>query len=187
VIAYIKNRQKESLKLSQKHCKKTFSNIKNIFTIILIMSIFPNLMAENHFYFSPGVKFGYIFGKGFTMGLKMSIGIFHDDGTFVNITFGGKGSITKKNKFDYHFIELQAGFPTEIKTNSYLLSGGGLGIIIQNENSNSYISPKLNLFTGFLLFGEMNFYFNNKQKLMTDIGIEGVLPIPFKGLNLGLN
>ena len=136
----------------------------------------PLLADETLTYISPGVRFGYHFDEGPTLGFKISLGSFYAD-SFFNITLGTNfpvGNRVKKPHEKYQFVELQAG---TFKNPIPLGLGGGIGIAFSQINEQPIIAPKISLFGGYLAFATMDMVFFKNNEIR-DFGLEFVLPLP---------
>ncbi|GAB4180075.1 MAG: hypothetical protein Kow00108_16270 [Calditrichia bacterium] len=157
---------------------KKFSTL-NTLIFMMLFSWISGASAESTPYVSPGIKLNYLPGKGISLGAKLSIGVINDE-TFVNMTLGTQKLLNKNTDYSFRFVEVQGGTSTPYNKSTSLISGGGLGIMIHNSNGQKSISPKLNLFSGLLMFGEINVYLDEQKKLTGNIGLEGVVPLPAK-------
>lgn len=140
--------------------------------------LFISAFGQKYFYVSPGIKLNYIPGKGMAFGIKFSVGRYECD-HFYNVTFGALGALSPDTDYSYRFLEVQYGAPSPLQKKASTYAGGGFGIIIHQTKPEKIISPRLTLFTGIGLFGEINFYQNEKRKFSWEAGGEAVLPIPF--------
>ncbi len=144
---------------------------------VWMFAIATPLLADDAItYISPGVRFGYNFGEGPTIGVKISLGSFYAD-SFFNITLGTNfpvGNRVKKPHEKYQFVELQAG---TFKNPIPLCLGGGVGIAFSQIDEQPIIAPKISLFGGFLAFATMDMVFFKNNEIR-DFGLEFVLPLP---------
>jgi hypothetical protein len=137
-------------------------------------------------YISPGLRIGYDFGNGFSVGAKISLGIFTDPG-YYNITLGVRGVSHKKpvpSVDEYNFIQFQAGYPKWGPREMAFLGGAGAGIVFFKDKGINRIKPIFNLSYGLLLFLDADIIPLSASEFKVDVGTLGVLPIPLRKLNL---
>ena len=133
-------------------------------------------------YISPGLRIGHEFGNGFSVGAKISLGIFTDPG-YYNITFGFRGVSHKKpapSVDEYNFIQFQAGYPKRDSWGAAFLGGAGAGIVIFEDKGARRIKPIFNLSYGLLLFLDADIIPLSASEFKLDVGTLAVLPIPLK-------
>ena len=136
-------------------------------------------------YISPGLRIGYEFGNGFSVGAKISLGVFTDPGYF-NITFGFRGVSHKKpvpSVDEYNFIQFQAGYPKRESWDMAFLGGAGAGVVFFKDEGGNRIKPIFNLSYGLLLFLDADIIPLDGSKFKVDVGTLGVLPMPLRKLN----
>jgi hypothetical protein len=168
-----------------------------IFKIILVSSFFLCnmiiLASDSFWYFSPGFRLGWNLSKNFTFDTKFSVGLNNDDKlnkiTFYNITFGFNVlafTKNKKNQFNkYNYIQIQAG--NNFIEDNFLIMGIGAGFIFNADKQNDF-STMIRLFSGFLIFPELDLIFLKSNKIYSNFGIRGIFPIPLKQVDYtGLN
>lgn len=150
--------------------------------ITLLTIITPLVSAANDDiapYISPGVRIGWNFKKVITFDCKCSFGI-AGNSRFYNITGGFRNAIFNfsSTNFDKYFhldinMGKTGGIPLFEIENS-LMYGGGIGI-----GFNQYdIFPCMTIFTGFGLFTSIDMFYSKSRGFNTDLGFQGVLPIP---------
>jgi hypothetical protein len=137
-------------------------------------------------YISPGLRIGYEFGNGFSVGAKISFGIFTDPG-YYNITFGFRGVSHKKpvpSVDEYDFIQFQAGYPKRDSRDTAFLGGAGAGIVFFKDKGVRRIKPIVNLSYGLILFLDADIIAVSASEIKLDVGTLAVLPIPLKKVDL---
>lgn len=144
---------------------------------VWMFAIATPLLADDAItYFSPGVRFGYNFGEGPTIGVKISLGRFTEN-SFYNITFGTNLPLGKKGNqpFEkYNFLEIQGG----MFSNPPILSfGGGTGMAFFRNGKATIVAPKICAFKGLFAFATIDMVFL-KEREINDFGFEFVLPVP---------
>ncbi len=158
--------------------------MKSILILLWGLILIPNLYANDDkiFYVSPGLTISWNFSGEFILSPKISFGVYENK-TFYNLTFGYSSS-KNENLFPYYFIEGQIGKlsdPMEFKK-IQLFTGLGIGLNI-HTNTNYDISYRASLFSGYGFFAKASFLY--KDKLIPDLGLETVLPIPLNKFEFG--
>ena len=159
-----------------------------IFFLLLAISITP-LHAENSLYFSPGISIGVNSDWQLIAGAKISLGINTNSEltqiAFYNITLGFNGIISSKsfsNKMEkFNYIQFQAGRTLII--DDPLIFGAGIGFIFNSGSELNY-SPMLSLFSGFILFPELDLLFLRNDSMESYLKIRGVAPYVLRNLPL---
>jgi hypothetical protein len=137
-------------------------------------------------YISPGLRIGYEFGNGFSVGAKISLGIFTDP-EYYNITFGVRGVSHKKPSSsvdEYNFIQFQAGYPKRDSWDMAFLGGMGAGVVFFTDKGGKRIKPIFNFSYGLLLFLDVDIIPLGASQFKVDAGTLGVLPIPLRKIDL---
>lgn len=96
------------------------------------------------------------------------------------------GGITKNKKIqyrDYCHIGIQTGRVTKTlgERKIQFIYGGGLGLSFDGKD----VAPRATIFSGMIIFAKADFSYKQGKGLNTDIGIQGVLPIPLKKIDFG--
>lgn len=145
--------------------------------IFIILTLVSNSYSQ---YISPGVNLGYDFNSHFTCGLKVSLGVY-ENLQFINFTFGRSFALNKKSTYPVrNYFDIQYGKLSDTigERKIQLFYGGGIGVVISNENGKQYTYPRLTTFTGNLLFLNCDIYFIKMRKVEPDLGFQLVLPVP---------
>lgn len=134
-------------------------------------------------YLSPGIGFSWDFRGHFILSPKISIGVLQN-GIFYNIT-AGRSSSSMQKIYPHYFIEVQCGNLTAPSdwAKTQLFYGGGLGLTIPSGNSESGVSFRTTLFTGYIVFLNTTFLF--KENIYTEFGGQVVLPAPLESNDFG--
>lgn len=142
-------------------------------------------------YISLGLRIGWDFGHGLTVGARVSLGLYSCSGLigskYINITKGLKAPLFRKLRFSYegyNFVQLQFGFAPFPDNPLHL--GGGLGTIFYHDENKIIFKPMTTISSGFLVFTELDILFLERNKISKDFGILGIIPIAIGGLDLGL-
>jgi hypothetical protein len=123
------------------------------------------------------------FNGNFILSPKVSIG-YLQNGLFENITLGYSFS-TEKNMYPHYYVEGQLGKltqPSDYKK-MQVFYGGGIGLTIPTSSRESGVSLRASVFTGYLLFLNATFLFNNN--IQTELGLQLVAPVPLKSIDFG--
>ncbi len=164
--------------------------LKFLLLPLLVLTLYrSSLHAENSLYVSPGLSIGMNSDWKLIGGAKISLGINTDSDlteiAFYNITFGFNALISPKSTSDklkeFNYIQIQAG-------KSYInddptIFGAGIGFIFNTDNQLNY-SPILSLFSGFILFPELDLLFLRNNSVQTYFKIRAVAPYALRNLPL---
>jgi hypothetical protein len=134
-------------------------------------------------YVSPGLGFSWDLQGHFILSPKVSFGVLQR-GYFYNITLG-MSSCSGEQMYPHYFLEGQCGAlsePSEHKK-TQLCYGGGIGLTIPTDKSESGAYYRITAFTGYLVFLNATVLF--KERIQTELGGQVVLPIPIGRVNLG--
>jgi hypothetical protein len=158
--------------------------------LLILSTIFiPILLSANGDkipYFSPGLRIGWNFKKVITLDAKISLGIAGIGPGFCNVTAGARSAMVNfsHSGFDlfYHVdVQMGGGGNSLFDRNSSLIYGGGLGIGFDKDGT----FPCISIFSGMLLFTTVDMFYSKFRGFNTDLGFQGVLPIPLIKLDFG--
>jgi len=155
-----------------------------LFTIIL-----PILSAANDDiipYLSPGLRIGWNFKHDITLDAKICLGLTGVGPGFCNVTAGVRGAMFNFSHSDFdnffHFDVQMGGVGNFLfDRNNSLIYGGGLGIGFDRNGA----FPCMSIFSGMLLFTTLDMFYSKSRGFNTDLGFQGVLPLPLKSLDFG--
>ena len=141
-------------------------------------------------YISPGVRIGYVFGKGLSFSGKISLGLaFGEEDkpfNFVNLTYGGKYIFSRKSTdwpHDFSYTEFQVGTVNR-DLGAYI--GGSFGTYnLDRELLTTGL--RYTIFSGALLFGSLEMESFTGVCRLYDFGMAGVLPIPLASKHWNLS
>jgi len=155
----------------------------------LPLKIFLLLFAEKSYsqYISPGVRIGYDFNSHTTIEWKVSVG-FGLSESIANITLGKKYALNNKETYQAHnYLDFQLlGLSDTIgKRKTHLFYGGGIGLVFYDKDGIHKYCPRVTTFAGFFLFTTLDLYLDDENSVETDLGLQGVLPIPLVGVDFG--
>jgi len=137
-------------------------------------------------YISPGLRIGYEFGRGFTFGGKLSLGI-STDPEYYNVTVGFRGTTSRKPEHssdDYYFIQVQAGYPKAESWEGPFLGSAGVGIALFGDRGAKRIRPIFNFCYGALLYLDTDIIVLGGSKIRLDFGTLASVPIPLRRVNI---
>jgi hypothetical protein len=134
-------------------------------------------------YVSPGIGLSWNIGYGLTVAPKVSIG-YAWDGRFANLTLS-MASSPRDALFPCVFIECQYGVVSRVLEvrKTVPLCGGGFGLAVTSTKSGMKIYPRASAFVGWWAFVTADVML--ADTLRSSVGVEVVLPIPLKKLDLG--
>jgi hypothetical protein len=161
--------------------------MRKLLTGVIFLSIFGQLFAEGNIpYISPGLRIGWDFRNVLTIEPKVSFGVVGIIPGFINITIGMRNGIIRSKEIqykDYCHIGIQMGKMTKTigERKIQLLYGGGLGLSFDGKD----FVPRVSIFSGMMLFATADFSYKHGKGFNTDIGIQGVMPIPLKKIDFG--
>ncbi|KAA3617859.1 MAG: hypothetical protein D8M58_00065 [Calditrichaeota bacterium] len=169
-------------------------NIKKYFIIAILFSFIPLEVisaSKREYYISPGIRIGYSFGQDMTFNLKLSLGQYgrntYDHLEFYNVTYGYKFIFfddKKKHNENFHYFEAQYGsFPEDEDSVINLFNGGSIGILFNKMNGVNNIGFRSTIYSGMWLFPSLELNLYSLEKIHFDLGVKGVLPIPFDGVS----
>jgi len=151
---------------------KTF-NSKITILIFTIFTIYGYSSAEHAFFFNPGIKIGYNFGKyhGFVIGTESSFGMSfwkepRDNWTFAGIVVGYSYCFRKDFNRNI-YLEFEGG--------NVGFGGGSLGVLFNTEKS--VINPYLRIFIGGIGYLSLRYPIG---ELPTELSLIGKLPLTTK-------
>ena len=167
---------------------------ETILILIFLVGNFLNASAESFWYLSPGLRIGWNFSGNFTVDGKISIGLNTDDNlnkiTFCNITLGFNAlafAKAKENKFnEYNYVQFQAGSSFLDIEDNLFITGMGAGFIFNTNNKNDF-SPIIRLFSGFIVFPELDLIFLKRKQIVSYFGVRGVIPGSMQKINIGFD
>jgi hypothetical protein len=153
--------------------------MKSIRTIIFLLLFYHVCLSQDYsstFYISPGIRISWDLKSNIFLDFKVSLGRMVSEEHYYNITFGKKIILNKKASaiFNNHnYIDFQVGS----FGNYYPISTGtGLGVAIFTKSNVRKLYPRFTLFAGVGLFCTLDYVF---KRNLIDLGLQGVLPIPF--------
>jgi hypothetical protein len=160
--------------------KDVFSKIISVSIIMIFGSVSAN---DGIRYISPGIRIGWAFGHGVSLGFKASMGVLHK-GSIYNVTIGKKVALNRRTRsryLSYVNCDLQYGHWLIPSSHVYstALVGGGMGVGLGHTDSGGTIMrPHATVFGGNGLFGTADFLLISRSRTDIDFGVAGVLPIP---------
>ena len=137
---------------------------------LLIISMSPNY-AQNP-YISPGVRVSYTFGKGFSMGMEVTVGVFGEITPYhFSVAFGNNLIFQEKKSISY--IAGQGG---------YSLFGASIGKAYLLEKGEKSSGLRLSLYSGlgFVFLSYELMWFPDYHKQFNSLGVCYKLPIILK-------
>jgi hypothetical protein len=163
---------------------------RQLYCFLAVLFIAQGIFAiAPNFYFSPGVRLGWSFGGGLTLGAKISFGVYsHDE--FANITFGGQNLIFAhaQPRFENHaYADIEGG----LLVANAVYGGGGLGCIFYDRKIGLKVAPRVTSFIGYGLFPTLDLLYVRGLGIKSNLGLQGVVPIPInhspiEGINSSL-
>ena len=156
--------------------------MKKFVFIFLILSLKIGFAGDNLYYLSPGIRLGWVFGSGPTLGGKLSVGV-NTDPQYYNLTFGFRVALRKRSKHppnNYSFVQVQTGYFKMVETEDPFLGGLGAGFKFFKDKNKMRMNPMVSLSYGFLFFGELDLAYSPEYKTTFDLGVLGILPIPLR-------
>jgi len=131
-------------------------------------------------YVSPGLRVGYEFGRGLTLGLKISLG-FATEGDYFNITLGVRASSKRdpaSREETFSYFQFQAGTPL-----NGIHGGGGVGFAVSGKEMERRVDPMFTLSYGVGLYSELD-VIRMPERFRCDLGVLGIIPVPLRKMEL---
>ena len=151
--------------------------------ILFILTLNTLYSSEYLGYLSPGFALGINSSGQVYIDGKISIGMMQhwdiDKFHSASFTLGFNSLLSNKAKTDlgneYNYFLVQYG--GSLFQQNFLLSGIGIGKIF-NVKKKYYGSKLIRIYTGAIVFPEIDFLFLEKDKINKNYGVHGVFPIP---------
>ncbi len=159
-----------------------------ILALLVQLSAVTGVVARDWIpYVTPGIKFGWDFQKGFTMGPKLGIGLVDlDHGKYINVTIGIK-AFEKSSGNGNQFVFLDCQIGAMVPDASLLSVGGGAGLLLGKGNGGLKVAPRSTLFCGFIAFAGIDFNFWGADEISLEPGMEIGLAVPLKKNDVGFD
>lgn len=160
--------------------------VRGKFLAGLLLTILPITGLDVHAgekpipYVSPGLRVGYEFGKGLTVGLKISLGV-NAEGNYYNITLGVR-AVSRRDlasrKETYSYYQFQAGTPL-----NGIHGGGGVGFAVSGKDMERRVDPMFTLSYGMGLYSELDAV-RMPERFRCDLGVLGIIPVPLRKMEM---